>query len=148
VHSVRTITAVATPGIVWLLAAARGNPCGALFCFILCYAAHSVIVGMLQLGYAGPHRDAWRLGGPAVLRSWLVFAPAYFLPFLTAGWPHPTLTGSLTAALTALPLLAGAAILYRILNPLLGKDPQDRIRWFGYGTIALSVSLAGALVYF
>ena len=147
IHSVRAIAAVVAPGIVWLLATARSARPEYLFCFILCYATHSVIIGMLQLGYACPQQDIWRRSAEAVLRSWLVFIPAYFLLYLTADRTVLPLAGALTAALMALPLLSAAVALYLLLSPLLGQNPQDRIRWLGYGTIALSVSLAGAVFY-
>lgn len=146
VHSVRTIAAVAAPGTVWLLAAARHAAPDYLYCFILCYAAFSVITGMLQLGYRTPQCSAWRLGTPAVLRSWIVFAPACFLPYLEAAVPHDTAGGAILAALAVLPLLAIAAVLFSMINPWLGQTPQDGTRWFGYGTIAFTVSLIGALI--
>lgn len=147
VHSVRAISAVSAPGIVWLLATAQNAQPGFLFCFTLCYATHSVIIGMLQFGYTAPKRAIWLKAGPAVLRSWLVFTPAYFLPYLATGLPDAPITGTLIAATAALPLLAAAAILFLIFGPLLGKNPRNRIRWLGYGTIAFSVSLAGATIY-
>lgn len=147
VHSVRAIAAVAAPGIVWLLAAARSARPEFLFGFILCHAVHSVIIGMLQLGYTSPGPDIRQQGSKAVLRSWLVFAPAFFLPYLSSALPHMPLAHTLIAVFTALPLLVLAAGVHLIFSPFLGQDPKGRIRWLGYGSIAFFISVTGVFVF-
>lgn len=146
IHSVRSIAAVAAPGMVWLVAAARNPDYRLLYPFILSYGAHSVIIGMLQLGYTRARQSIWQRGAVAVVGSWLVFFPAFFFPHLSVG-TAPPLDTTFIALVAGLPLLALAALLYQVFGRYLGQEADGRLRWYGYALIALTVAAGGEVLW-
>lgn len=145
VHTVRTVAAVAAPGLLWLLAAVESGDHRYLFPFIIVHAVHSVVVGLIQLGYAQPLQPLGRRLRQAVFRSWLVFLPTFFLPVVAtvdAVGVKALLTG-LIAASVALPLLAAAGSVQLRLAQLYGEDGDGFGRWCRRGALALAASMAG-----
>jgi len=145
VHTVRTVAAVTAPGLLWLLAAVETGDNRYLFPFILVHAVHSVVVGLIQLGYAQPLQPLGRRLRQAVIRSWLVFLPTFFLPVMAtvdAVGVTALLTGLIAASL-ALPLLAAAGSVQLRLAQLYGEDGDGFGRWCRRGALALAASLAG-----
>lgn len=115
VHTVRAVASVAAPGMVWLLVMVQSNRTGRfLEPFAVSYAAHSVMIGMTQLGYTKPDQSLRKNLIQAVSLTWLVFLPVLFLPTLI-GWgvarqvtPLQICQGAFMAGIF-LPLLCGVA---------------------------------------
>jgi phytol kinase len=145
VHTVRTIVAVTTPGMVWLITATTHYHPVLFFSFILSYGSQLVIIGMLQLQYACPSISPMRRSATAVLRSWLVFAPIFFLPLIAREITEEQVISTFYAALTSLPLLVFTAGVFLLLDPYLSKRPQSRTRWISYAITGFAVSFLGAI---
>jgi phytol kinase len=153
VHTVRVVASVAAPGMVWLLAMVQNNHTGGFLApFALSYAAHSVMVGMTQLGYARPGQSLLKNLVQAVSRTWMVFLPLFLLPALDA-WgaerhcaPLDVLSGVFMAVI-ALPLLCTVALLHRRVIDLYGDDETAYGRWMRWALVAFVVSLAAWALY-
>jgi phytol kinase len=151
VHSVRAVVSVTAPGLYWILAMLQNNGSGMFFePFVLTYAAHSVIVGMTQFGYAKPEQSHGKNLVQAVYRTYLIFLPAFFLPALD-GWrggthaiAHGLFTGAFTAIL-AIPLLAAVGFLHLKLTGFYGDDDVGFSRWLRRAIVSFAASLAGWL---
>lgn len=141
VHTVRAVAAMAAPGAVWLLTSLKLGQPAYLYPFIVTYAAHSVIIGMLQLSYACRHSSPLRRAWLAISRSWLVFLPFPENDLL----PDRIFPATISAA-AALPLLLICALLYLAAQHRLGHDEADNERWLGYALISLACSLPAALL--
>jgi phytol kinase len=145
-HTVRAVASVAAPGMIWLLVLLQNNHVGGLLVpFALCYAAHSVMVGMTQLSYTRPQQSIHRSLAQAVSRSWLVFLPFFLLPFLnTGGVDRQKITLSTSAgismALIAIPLLCAVALLHQRLTSHYGDDELTYGRWMRRALIAFGAS--------
>jgi len=147
VHTVRAVASVAAPGMIWLLVLLENNRMGGLFePFVLSYAAHSVMVGMSQLGYVKPEQSVqWRIL-TAISRSWLLFAPLFFLPLLSNGnieqpFTSPEMLRAVSAAILAIPLLLAVAFLHQRLIRKYGDNERAYARWLGRGAIAVGMSV-------
>jgi phytol kinase len=145
VHTVRAVAAVAFPGMAWLLAAMETGKGGYFYPFIVSYAAYSVIIGMLQTGYARPLLFARQRFMQVLPRSWFVFLPLFFLPAAGRVSSGDVMQG-LSAAIVALPLLAVAGALFLRFGPALGNDEGGKRRWFGYALIAFAASFLSAVI--
>lgn len=147
-HTVRAVASVAAPGMIWLLVLLQNNRMGGLLePFALCYAAHSVMVGMTQLSYTRPQQSFGKNLLQAVSRSWLVFLPVYFLPVLDAWGADRQRTAlsiysGLSMAVIAIPLLCAVALLHRRVTCYYGDDESTYGRWMRRALIAFGVSFA------
>jgi phytol kinase len=148
-HTVRAVASVAAPGMAWLLVLIEGWGGDALLApFTLCYAAHSVMVGMPQLGYARPGLALQGNLLRAVGRSWLLFLPAFFFPLLghSGGGAHKldaALASGVLAAVSALPVLVAVALLQ---HRLIDEQSDGFGRWFRRGMLAYGGSCLTFLV--
>ncbi|WP_054696228.1 hypothetical protein [Geotalea toluenoxydans] len=148
VHTVRAVASVAAPGMVWLLVMVQSNRTGRfLEPFAVSYAAHSVMIGMTQLGYTKPDQSLRKNLIQAVSLTWLVFLPVLFLPTLI-GWgvarqvtPLQICQGAFMAGIF-LPLLCGVALLHQRVIRSYGDDEASYGRWMIRGLIAFAASLA------
>ena len=147
VHTVRAVASVAAPGMLWLLVFQESNRMVGLFeSFVLSYAAHSVMVGMSQLDYVKPEQSVQIRFLTALSRSWLVFAPLFFLPVINSmqtgkQFVSPEMVTALSAAVLAIPLLLATAFLHQQLVRKYGGDEWAYGRWLGRGAIAVGMSL-------
>ncbi len=148
VHTVRAVASVAAPGMVWLLVFLENNRMGGVLePFTLSYAAHSVMVGMTQLGYASPGRPLSKRLMRAVSRTWIVFLPLLFLPVMD-NWHADRqrilldVSAGMLWSLLALPLLCAAAILHQRLVGYFGDDEQGYGRWLRRAMVAVGISFA------
>lgn len=147
VHTVRAVASVAAPGMIWLLVFQESNRMGGLFePFVLSYAAHSVMVGMSQLDYVKPEQSVQARFLMALSRSWLVFAPLFFLPVINTmqtgkQFVSLEMVTALSAAVLAIPLLLATAFLHQQLVRKYGGDEWAYGRWLGRGAIAVGMSL-------
>lgn len=145
VHTVRAIVAIAAPGLLWLLAAVESGDNRYLLPFILVHAVHSVVVGMLQLGYARPNQPGWQRLRQVALRSWLVFLPTFFLPAIMVD-DHRWLTAGVLAAGVSLPLLALAGTIQLYCAQRNSEENEGYGRWLRRGALALAISTAGLVL--
>ena len=147
VHTVRAVASVAAPGMLWLLVFQESNRMVGLFePFVLSYAAHSVMVGMSQLDYVKPEQSVQIRFLTALSRSWLVFAPLFFLPVINnmqtgKQFVSPEMVTALSAAVLAIPLLLATAFLHQQLVRKYGGDEWAYGRWLGRGAIAVGMSV-------
>lgn len=147
VHTVRAVASVAAPGMLWLLVFQESNRMVGLFePFVLSYAAHSVMVGMSQLDYVKPEQSVQVRFLTALSRSWLVFAPLFFLPVINnmqtgKQFVSPEMVTALSAAVLAIPLLLATAFLHQQLVRKYGGDEWAYGRWLGRGAIAVGMSV-------
>jgi len=147
VHTVRAVASVAAPGMLWLLVFQESNRMVGLFeSFVLSYAAHSVMVGMSQLDYVKPEQSVQIRFLTALSRSWLVFAPLFFLPVINnmqtgKQFVSPEIVTALSAAVLAIPLLLATAFLHQQLVRKYGGDEWAYGRWLGRGAIAVGMSV-------
>jgi len=148
VHTVRAVASVAAPGLVWLLVMVQNNRMGGfLEPFILSYAAHSVMVGMTQLGYAAPGQTMTKRLNQAVGRTWIVFLPLFFLSVIDS-WSVDSyrttqdISGGLFWSVVALPLLYAAALLHQRMIDFFGDDEHAYSRWLRRAGVAFGVSFA------
>jgi len=147
VHTVRAVASVAAPGMLWLLLFQESNRMVGLFePFVLSYAAHSVMVGMSQLDYVKPEQSVQIRFLTALSRSWLVFAPLFFLPVINSmqtgkQFVSPEMVTALSAAVLAIPLLLATAFLHQQLVRKYGGDEWAYGRWLGRGAIAVGMSV-------
>jgi len=147
VHTVRAVASVAAPGMIWLLVFQEGNRMVGLFePFVLSYAAHSVMVGMSQLDYVKPEQSVQLRFLTALSRSWLVFAPLFFLPVINTmqtgkQFVSQEMVTALSAAVLAIPLLLATAFLHQQLVRKYGGDEWAYGRWLGRGAIAVGMSV-------
>lgn len=147
VHTVRAVASVAMPGMLWLLASIHTGM-SFIAPFTMAYGSHSVMIGMTQLGYARAAMPPWQRQLHAVMRSWLLFLPLFFLP-VVAGWLNDgirregELSTALMAAVVTLPLLLVTATLHRWVGQRYGDSDDGFGRWLRRALIAGAVSLAG-----
>ncbi len=146
VHTVRAIASVAAPGMVWLLAMLQNNTTGGFYePFVLSYAAHSVMVGMTQIGYARPGMTSRLRLTHAAVRSWLLFMPLFFLPLLPAAdfdiqQRALCYSAGLLNAGIAVPLLFAAGTLHRWIVQIYGDSDEGYARWLRRGGVAFCFS--------
>lgn len=147
VHTVRAVASVAAPGMIWLLVLLENNRMGGVFePFVFSYVAHSVMVGMSQLGYVKPEQSVHRRILTAISRSWLVFVPLFFLPLVSNGnieqlFASPEILRAVSAAILAIPLLLAVAFLHQRLIRKYGDNERAYGRWLGRGAIAGGMSV-------
>jgi phytol kinase len=144
VHTVRAVVTVSVPGMVWLLAALETGQRGYFFPFLLSYAAHLMIIGLVQLGHARKELPFWQRVLWAVSLSWLVFLPFFFLAL-------PELLS--LAFMDKLQMAGGALLLllatgwgYLLTTRLFAVDNGGTRRWIGQGLFAFAASLVGWLL--
>ena len=153
VHTVRAVASVAAPGMIWLLVFLENNRMGSVLePFTLSYAAHSVMVGMTQLGYAAPGQMLSKRLMRAVSRTWIVFLPLLFLPVMD-NWHADRyrifldVSAGMLWSVIALPLLCVAALLHHRLAGYLGNDEQGYGRWLRRAIVAIGISFAAWVLF-
>jgi len=153
VHTVRAVASVAAPGLVWLLAMLQNkSTVGFLEPFTLCYATHSVMVGMTQLGYVHPVQTLAKRLVQATTRTWILFLPLFFLPVIDSwGVDSYRITRDIYSGLLwtviALPMLYVAALLHQRLIGFFGDDEYAYGRWLRRAAVALGISFAAWLLF-
>jgi len=147
VHTVRVVASVAAPGMLWLLISVHtGTSLIAPFTFS--YAAHSVMIGVTQLGSGRSDLAPRRCLLQAVMRSWLLFLPLFLLPAVAA-WNIAISTSALDlyaglfSAMVAVPLLIAAGALHQRILQHYGDSLEGYGRSLRRGLVAFGVSLAG-----
>lgn len=150
VHTVRVVAATAAPGMFWLVTTVHSGI--SFFApFTIAYAAHSVMIGVTQLGYTRPEMTTGRRLLQAVLRSWLLFVPLFFLPVaatwdVNGGMNYIYIYAGLLSAIMAVPLLAAAGILHQWIVRRYGVGDGGYDHWTRRGAVASAVSLAGWII--
>lgn len=149
VHTVRAVASTAAPGMFWLVTTVHSG--SSFFVpFTIVYAAHSVMIGVTQLGYSRPEQESGQRLLQAVVRSWLLFMPFFFLPVAAAwnmnGWIDANnVYLGLLSAIIALPLLTAAGLLHQWFVLRYGVGDGGYYQWLRRGVVATAVSLAAGL---
>lgn len=146
IHTVRSVAAVAVPGMIWLTLSKMWQSPFPYFAFVYSYGVHLTIIGMLQIEYARPSTPLVKRALTATVKSWVVFLPAFFLHLISTSVTLDNfIDTSVVPALLAAPLFGLASLFYIFTSGLFRQDPQGRGRWLIYASNAFLVSTIGLL---
>lgn len=139
VHTVRAVAAVSIPGMVWLLAAVETGRGESFHPFVLSYAAHLAIIGLVQLEHARQglpvrQRLLW-----AISLSWLVFLPFFLVT--PAEIATESIMSRVLAAGGALLMLVATGLAYLLFSRVFALHASGAGRWVGQGLIVFASSL-------
>ncbi len=145
-HTVHAVLSTNLPGLAWLLVAwkrpawlASGGSLqisGLLFPFMLSYACHLAMIGMMRLKHASPHMSPAVLWLRCVVESCAVF----FVPFLLI---HRASRDAAIVSLLALAVVAAMLAGFYLTQPRLEELPADVGRWTREAAWAMAGSAVG-----